>query len=407
MAESDALTILRMTSAADWDNWRASSSENSIDLSCLSLQKADLGNRNLRGVDFSNADLSYADLRNSTLEGANFSGANLQEADLTGVTANGAEFQSANLRGANLGRAVLSGSNFAQSNLAYADLSYTTLKDSHFGRSNLAYANLAYAAISNSHFERSNLAYAHLAYAKIEGSHFEQSNLRNADLKAAEVRYSHFEEASFLDADLSSAIFSLANLQDSSLRGATLIETDFTTADLSRTDLVWALATIKETYRSTDIHHFMGLSNTRGLPDLYELGTTLINNAYGGLGFVAAISLRGVSRILPVIFGVCWLAYEILQLGRRTLPDIAITAIPNAFAAPENRTTYVPPLGLSQGKFDIIVFLFVVVLFVMMLTLIWAGYVAKTKSTKAATLCEHFGTFLLGAFFGHQGISQL
>jgi uncharacterized protein YjbI with pentapeptide repeats len=374
MSNAEALLRLKSDSQDDWNKWRADVYPEYIDLSGVALQRADLSHRDLSRSNFAGADLSYANLSKSTLHEADFSEANLQQAILTGVTALRSEFRAANLRSADLSQASLDRSNFADGNLALANLSYATLRHSHF----------------------------------------ERSNLRGAALKGADLENSHFEQASLREADLSGANFTSANLQDSSLREAKLTETNFQNADLSRTDLVWALDLVslrgvKVSGQYPDNETFEGLETTKGFSKLYVTAAQILDSSYSGLGFLAAVSRRGIPRILPVVFSICWLGNELVQAAHEALPKLASTGISEAFAATESKpgAPYVPPLGLSQEKFDIIVFLFVGVLFVMMLTLVWAGYLAKTKSSKAATLCEHFGTFLLGAFFGRQGISQL
>jgi hypothetical protein len=104
---------------------------------------------------------------------------------------------------------------------------------------------------------------------------------------------------------------------------------------------------------------------------------------------------------LPTLFGLGWLVTESIRMGKPILSSFLALLMPPASAAPQNtrNAPFVPPLGLPQ-IFDIIVFGFVFIMVVVILALLWSGYLAKKKNAKAAVLVEHFGTFLLGAFFG-------
>jgi hypothetical protein len=122
---------------------------------------------------------------------------------------------------------------------------------------------------------------------------------------------------------------------------------------------------------------------------------------YAYLTVTAATRARGLARLVPTLFSLGWLLTELTHMYKATFFKMTEILIPSTFAAsPDIRAAFTPPLGLSQSQFDIIVFVFASVMVVVIATLLWAGFLAKTKSAKAATLVEHFGTFLLGAFFG-------
>lgn len=52
--------------------------------------------------------------------------------------------------------------------------------------------------------------------------------------------------------------------------------------------------------------------------------------------------------------------------------------------------------------YDIVLLVLLLMLVIVICALVWAGFLAKSKNTRAAALVEHLSTFLLGAFFGHK-----
>src|SRR6266699_834650 len=98
-------------------------------LSGAMLSKADLRKANLTGVILIRADLSFANLRGADLSFANLSKANLSKADLTAAWPGGWKRIYTNLSKANLSGADLTNAGLTEANLTGADLSQANLKD--------------------------------------------------------------------------------------------------------------------------------------------------------------------------------------------------------------------------------------------------------------------------------------
>jgi hypothetical protein len=143
-------------------------------------------------------------------------------------------------------------------------------------------------------------------------------------------------------------------------------------------------------------------TNTSGTRVIYFAAQYQMERIYAMSGFLDAIFSRGLPRIIPPLFSLAWLLYNLPHLVISAFPRFAASFITEAIAAPgqASSASFQPPLGLSQNLFDIIVFVFVVAMIGIIATLLYSGFLAKTKNVKAANLVEHFGTFLLGAFFG-------
>lgn len=82
------------------------------DLRGATLIMADLSRACLHNCDLRGANLALADLTNAYLKGADFRGANLWKAYLGGVLAKDTQFQTANLTGTDIGRAQMLGARF-------------------------------------------------------------------------------------------------------------------------------------------------------------------------------------------------------------------------------------------------------------------------------------------------------
>jgi hypothetical protein len=115
--------------------------------------------------------------------------------------------------------------------------------------------------------------------------------------------------------------------------------------------------------------------------------------AYSGLPSNDAIRIRGAGYFIPVAFSLAWLFWEAANRSVSLFVGIAGAATPES-------ADFKPPLGLSQTTFSVIVCMFAALLFFLIIALAWKGYFAEKKSTKAATLVEHFGSLMLGVFFG-------
>jgi hypothetical protein len=129
----------------------------------------------------------------------------------------------------------------------------------------------------------------------------------------------------------------------------------------------------------------------------YKILSARLEETYSRLTSRDAILQRGLASFIPVVFSICWMAWEIsVQAPKMMQTSGLFISIANAATAGE----FKPPLGLSQPIFTVIVCLFAALLLLLIVALTWAGFFASRKSVKAATIVEHFGSLLLGVFFG-------
>ena len=146
----------------------------------MSLSKADLSNKDLRGANLSGAllyktnlnktDLRGANLSNAVLLEADLSEANLSEADLRGAILSNADLREASLFDANLfdadlRGAILRGANLSNANMLGANLSGADLQDANLSEADLRGANLTNASLRAANLARLRLAYADLTNA--------------------------------------------------------------------------------------------------------------------------------------------------------------------------------------------------------------------------------------------------
>jgi hypothetical protein len=108
-----------------------------LNLSGVSLNKADLSNLDLSGANFSETDLTRANLSRANLSGANLREANLFIANLHGAILRQANLSGAKLNPAELGQADLSEADLSGADLSSADLSTTRIQGANFSGANL------------------------------------------------------------------------------------------------------------------------------------------------------------------------------------------------------------------------------------------------------------------------------
>jgi hypothetical protein len=111
---------------------------------------------------------------------------------------------------------------------------------------------------------------------------------------------------------------------------------------------------------------------------------------------------EGVERLVPTLVSLARLITELFRRGKPILSGLSAMLMPPALAEPQKVASeqFVPPLGLTQPLFDVIIFIFVFVMFVVIVAMVYAGYFAKKKNEAAASLVERVTTFLLGIIFG-------
>ena len=210
-----------------WNSWRHDHAEiqpdlTAVDLSGVSLFKADLrqadlGGGNLFNADLTNANLSRANLMGANLSRANLSGANLSEAylieaNLSELNLSRENLRQANLTGADLSEADLTGADLVKANLSDAHLVRANLTDAHLFGANLMRANLMGANLTRSNLRGAILVDANLEYANLTGcrvygisawnlkvnQNTKQSGLIITDSGEAEVTVDDLEVAQFI-----------------------------------------------------------------------------------------------------------------------------------------------------------------------------------------------------------------
>ncbi|SRR6266567_6550340 len=137
--------------------------ETVVDLSRVTLIRADLSGAGLSGAMLSEADLRKANLTGTNLTETDLSKANLREANLSGVILIRADLSFANLRGADLSFA-----NLSKANLSKADLTAAWPGGWKRIYTNLSKANLSGADLTNAGLTEANLTGADLSQANLK-----------------------------------------------------------------------------------------------------------------------------------------------------------------------------------------------------------------------------------------------
>jgi hypothetical protein len=128
---------------------------------------------------------------------------------------------------------------------------------------------------------------------------------------------------------------------------------------------------------------------------IYDVKKLELERAYSQLTFAETIRVRGIFRIILVLVSLIWMLYLALS-------KINSLVLPAAHAAQPvtSPRTFIPPLGLTQGIFNIIVLMFAVVMVFVVGAAAYSAFLARSKNAKAASFVEHLGTFLVGTLFG-------
>ncbi|WP_062609673.1 hypothetical protein [Caballeronia calidae] len=119
-----------------------------------------------------------------------------------------------------------------------------------------------------------------------------------------------------------------------------------------------------------------------------------VQEEFSKLSFQGVLATRGTSGLIITV-AAC--------LGIFIL--LAFEVIPSAFAADSSsavgsKTPFVPPLGLPLSVWVVMVAGFYLLLVVMVVVSIHAGYFAEKKNIKAAAFADGFGKLALGIFLG-------
>jgi TIR domain-containing protein/pentapeptide repeat protein len=151
VADAEQLARL-LRSVEDWNWWRVSHLDVSVNLSGANLRGPSPRGADLHGADLRGARLTRATLGGAKLTGTNLKGASAEGVDLEGTDFNGAElvdaylhnanlkrayFRNADLSGALLRRARLDGTNFVETDLSGANLTGAMLVETVFADANL------------------------------------------------------------------------------------------------------------------------------------------------------------------------------------------------------------------------------------------------------------------------------
>lgn len=186
-ANNQAWQIIHLAKETEANGGRINALENlvknGVDLSLLSIPKA-----NLASFDRDRKDYKGINLREAQLWRAN-----LAESTLTKAQLEKAILRYANLKGANL----------EQANLAEADLRNTYLTGANLEGANLTNANLTRANFAHVNLKDANLTNANLTASYFKGQDLTGVNLKDANLRAADLTNANLTEVKQLnEADL-------------------------------------------------------------------------------------------------------------------------------------------------------------------------------------------------------------
>lgn len=122
------------------------------------------------------------------------------------------------------------------------------------------------------------------------------------------------------------------------------------------------------------------------------------------------LSLRQAAAALPgayysgFIALVCLLFAMLFPIG---LPPFDLTQVvsPSAFAQPQGQRSwpppaFKPPLGLSQEVFTDLVIATFALMAIIIIALLYAGFIAKEKNERAALMLERIAFLVIGAVLG-------
>ena len=165
------------------------------------LKDGSLQGAYLLGANLEKANLGEANLKGARLMDANMQGAYLIKANLEQAWLEDAKLVEANLTKANLESAILD-----DATLKGADLWMANLQGAKLRRSNLEGANLREAHLSNAILERANLTGANLIEAHLIFTKMGQAKLDRAILEGAEILSVDFKDSSITTEQLASAI---------------------------------------------------------------------------------------------------------------------------------------------------------------------------------------------------------
>lgn len=180
-------------------------------------------NKDINGWENMKADLSDKNLRGLDLKNANLSGANLNNADL----------RDANLRDANLSCANLRKADLSSADLNKADLRKADLREAYLRKADLSEANLRKANLINAYLSNANLRNVDLREADLTEADLKEADLREADMYGAYCCCANLNGVDLRNADLGEANIDGANLKEANLLGTNLKNTDIVCAVIS------------------------------------------------------------------------------------------------------------------------------------------------------------------------------
>ena len=153
---------------------------------------------------------------------------NFESINLSGLLLNNADLSEAWFKRANLSNTWLDGSNLSRANLKEANL-----VDAQLLGANLSNANLEEANLSAAFFDRANMSNTQLEKAKAPKAHFHKANLSGAILEEANLSSAWLGEANLTDVKLNEADLFNAQFLKANLSGANLSEAKLTNANLA------------------------------------------------------------------------------------------------------------------------------------------------------------------------------
>ncbi|MDX1440786.1 MAG: pentapeptide repeat-containing protein, partial [Rubricoccaceae bacterium] len=203
----------------DSDGWLGSLRSGLRDFLPLNLVKADLSERDLRGINVSGAEmreiqLSGAIMTDARLNSANITNGQLEKTDLRRSTFAHAKLHSAKLSFSSMRDAVFDAASMGEAELREANLRYAHFNDASLENADLRSSDIAHAKLISADLEGSNLSDTDITLATLWCARLARSDLTNALLVETKLNGAEFNEATLSGADLQSANVLAVNLED-------------------------------------------------------------------------------------------------------------------------------------------------------------------------------------------------
>ncbi|KML54610.1 pentapeptide repeats family protein [Burkholderia cepacia] len=228
-----------------------------LDLSFISLERADFSGAILARTRFVGSRLSYASFDHAELQHADFSDTDLRGTKFENTSAPGASFCAAILDRALLDRSDFTGADFARASLIDCSCTHTLFDTSRMtalsaARLNGMNASFLGCKLDTADFTSASLPHANFQHASLRGATFEDAHCNDAEWQGAQASEANFRgtvlcgsraDASsyFNNTDLGGAVLDDVNWSGVDLRFSDLHKASLDRANLSHTNACGAI----------------------------------------------------------------------------------------------------------------------------------------------------------------------